>query len=422
MGVRYYEERDADMRPFEYSEVFATFFIGGTTMSATRTIQGIKDSAKLYLAFELGQKGWKLFFTTGAGQEPRIRQVPAGHFASLGEEIDKAKKRFRLPPETPVSSCYEAGREGFFLHRWLVSVGVDNVIVDSASIEVNRRQRRAKSDRLDGIGLVRLLLRYEQGDRRVWKVVQVPSVQEEHRRHLHRHLNQLKAERLALSNAMLAQLHLVGILRVVVNADFAERLESLVCYDGTALPEDLRSRLQCDFERWRLVDRQIKDLENERKKRIRRDATPQVEQVRLLLMLKGVGPAGSWLLVQELFGWRKFANRKQVGALVGLTPTPYNSGTSAREQGISKAGNAQVRWLMVELAWSWVRHQPQSELTQWFRQRWDQNSRLRKIGIVAVARKLLIAFWRYVEQGEIPAGAETVSWREKLKGTGAQAA
>lgn len=391
-------------------------------MSATHGTQCNKVSVVLHLAFEMGEETWKLFFTTGIGQDPRIRTVAAGDFDAVVEELAKAKKKFGLPAETAVVSCYEAGREGFHVHRVLVGLGLANVIVDSASIEVNRRRRRAKSDRLDGISLVRLLVRYQNGEKKVWRIVQAPSFEEEHRRHLHRHLIQLKAERLALSNQIQSQLLLVGIRRLEVTRTFAEQVAELRCYNGQALPDDLRRRLLSDFERWQLVDRQLKDLENDRTRRIRNDATPHVDKVRLLLMLKGIGQSGSWLLVQEVFAWRKFTNRKQVGAYLGLTPTPYDSGTSKREQGISKAGNAQVRWLLVELAWCWVRHQPESELTKWYRRRWDQNSRLRKIGIVAVARKLMIALWRYLEHGEIPRGAELLGWREKLKGKRAKVA
>ncbi len=170
-------------------------------------------------------------------------------------------------------------------------------------------------------------------------------------------------------------------------------------------------------ERWQQVERQIKELENERRQRIRRDETPHVEKVRSLLTLWGLGLNGAWLLVYEMFGWRRFANRKQVGACVGLTPTPYQSGDSRREQGISKAGNRRLRRLMVELAWCWLRWQPDSELSRWYMRRFGVgNGRSRKIGVVALARKLLIALWKYVEHGEVPSGARLATWQGKVKG------
>jgi len=207
-----------------------------------------------------------------------------------------------------------------------------------------------------------------------------------------------------------------------VRAEFPEELKRLRCWDGAELGADLRQRLLREFARWQLADQHVKELENERKQRIRRDDTPQVEKVRGLLELAGIGLSGSWLLVYELFGWRKFTNRRQVGAIVGLTPTPYQSGDDSREQGISKAGSKVLRRMMVELAWGWLRWQPDSELTRWYSRRFaDHGKRARKVGVVALARKLLIALWRFVEQGEAPAGARLTSWRAKVnaKATGA---
>jgi transposase len=170
-----------------------------------------------------------------------------------------------------------------------------------------------------------------------------------------------------------------------------------------------------EFARWQLADQHVKQLENERKQRIRRDDTPHVDQVRCLLDLAGIGLSGSWLLVFELFAWRQFTNRRQLGAIVGLTPTPYQSGDSSREQGISKAGNKLLRRMLVELAWQWLRWQPHSALSRWYERRFAYHGkRARKIGVVALARKLLIALWRYLEQGELPPGARLASWRAKV--------
>jgi transposase len=378
-------------------------------MSATHTIQSTTlEASVLYLAFDLGRSSWKLAFTVGAGQKPRIRSIAAGDTDALMLEIRRAKHRFALPPEAPVISCYEAGRDGFWLHRLLVHQCVQNIVVDAASIEVNRRKRRAKSDKLDASKLVRMLIRWHNGEKKLWGVVRVPTVADEDGRQLHRELIELKAERTAIVNRIKGLLAGLG-LSIVVDGDLPRRLAELRQWDGASVPPDFSGRILREFERWQLVRRQIHDLETERTKRIRDDATPQVEQVRRLLELKGIGENGSWLLVREFFGWRQIRNRRELASLAGLTPTPYNSGDTQREQGISKAGNRWVRWMMVELAWSWLRLQPRSKLSRWYQRRFGHGgSRVRKTGIVAMARKLLIALWKYLEKGEMPPGAELV--------------
>jgi transposase len=394
-------------------------------MTATREDQVTTSSPRLHLALELSWGQWKLAFTTGHGQAPRLRTVAARDLPTVLAEIAKAKKRFGLPDDAQLVSCYEAGRDGFWLHRWLVSQGIANVIVDSASIEVNRRKRRAKSDHLDAAKLVNMLVRYHAGETKVWSVVKVPEAADEDRRQLHRELIAVQDERTEHVNRIKAFLAGQGIALASVTAGFAEELPKLRCWDGSELGADLQKRLLREFARWQLADRHVKDLELDRKRRIRADRTPHVERVRGLLQLSGIGLAGSWLLVYELFGWRKFANRRQVGSIVGLTPTPHQSGESSREQGISKAGNRALRRMMVELAWTWLRWQPDSELSRWYDLRFAHHGkRARKIGIVAVARKLLIALWKYVEYGEVPAGARLVPWRAKLsaKASGAGAA
>jgi transposase len=371
----------------------------------------------LYLALELGEAEWKLAFTIGVGQKPRLRSMPGRDLPRLEEEIAKAKKRFQLPADALVRSCYEAGRDGFWLHRHLAVRGVDNSVVDSASIEVNRRQRRAKTDRLDAGKLLSLLLRYHSGERKVWSVVRVPSVTDEDARQLHRELQELKDERTEHVNRIKGLLASQGLTAPEVNKRLTEWLATARLWDGSAVPPELHKRLLRELERWQMLGAQIKLLEDERRQRIRRDETPHVDKVRSLLELWGVGFNGAWLLVYELFAWRQFDNRKQVGGCVGLTPTPYQSGDSRREQGISKAGNRRLRRLLVELAWCWLRWQPDSELSLWYHRRFGMgNGRSRKIGVVALARKLLIALWKYLEHGEIPAGARLTTWQGKVKG------
>ena len=360
----------------------------------------------LYLAFELGNNKWKLGFTVGLGQRPRQRNINAGDLAALDREIQRAKKRFGLPQTAPLMSCYEAGRDGFWLHRYLLASGVENLVVDSASIEVNRRAKRAKTDRLDVGKLLTMLIRYHCGEKKVWSVVNVPSVEAEDKRHLHRQLASFKVDRTRHINRIKGLLAGQGV-RMPVGADFLQKLDGVRLWDGSLLPKGLRSRLEREYACLQFVDRQIKELEAERTEAIRTSDDPSVEKVRGLMRLRGIGENSAWLFVMEFFGWRDFHNRREVGALAGLTPTPYQSGDESQEQGISKAGNRPIRAMAVEIAWGWLRHQPQSELSRWYQRRFGHGSkRLRKIGIVALARKLLVAFWRYLEFGEIPAGAQ----------------
>jgi transposase len=314
-----------------------------------------------------------------------------------------------------VHSCYEAGRDGFWLHRFLESQGVHNIVVDSSSIEVKRRGRRRKTDRLDAGKLVSMLIRWQQGEQNVWSVVQVPSVADEDRRQLHRDLLELKAERTQHTNRIKGLLAGCGLAVPRIDAHFPEMLAKLRTWDGQAVPAELQQRLVREHERWQLVDRQIKDLSNERVRRIRTSKDKSVAKVRQLLRLRGIGANSAWLYVMEFFGWRRIRNRKQLAALAGLTPTPHQSGDSNHEQGISKAGNRRLRTMAVEIAWCWLQYQPDSALSQWYQKRFAKgSSRQRRIGIVALARKLLVALWRYLESGEVPAGAETVSHKQGL--------
>lgn len=387
-------------------------------MSATHgTDSTTATSPVLYVAFELSWTSWKLAFTVGAGQKPRLRSIPARDTDALLLEIHKAKHRFGLSEATPVISCYEAGRDGFWLDRFLEHQGIENLVVDAASIEVNRRKRRAKSDNLDATKLVAMLIRWHLGEKKLWGVVHVPTAADEDRRQLHRELIELKAQRTEHTNRIKGLLAGLG-LSVRIDAEFPRRLEGLRQWDGTGVPDGLRQRILREFERWQLVGRQIHDLEAQRTQQIRDPETAQGDQVRLLLSLKGIGENTAWLLVREFFGWRKIRNRRELASLAGLAPTPYDSGEVRREQGISKAGNRRVRWMMIELAWGWLRYQPSSELSQWYQRRFGAgNTRMRKVGIVAVARKLLVALWKYLETGEVPAGAEVFE-KKKFRGAG----
>jgi transposase len=359
----------------------------------------------LYLAFELSDQEWKLGFTVGLGQHARQRKMAAGDTTTLKQEIALARQRFSVPADAPVVSCYEADRDGFWLHRFLESEHIANLVVDSASIEVNRRGKQAKTDRLDVAKLLTMLLRYHGGETRVWSVVYVPSLAAEDHRHLHRQLLALKGERTRYVNRIKGLLVGQGI-HLNVDAEFLTRLPQVRLWDGSSLPAGLLARLQREFTGWQFVHRQILELEAERRAVLHSSQEPCVAQVRQLLRLKGIGENSAWLYVMEFFGWRDFHNRREIGALAGLTPTPFQSGTDDHEQGISKAGNTLIRAMAIEIAWGWLRHQPDSALSQWYQERFGAGStRLHKIGIVALARKLLIALWQYLESGELPEGA-----------------
>ncbi len=360
---------------------------------------------KLYMAMELSDRQWKLVFSDG-GEKRRHETMEAGYRMKLVEAIRKAKEKFHLLPEARVVSCYEAGRDGFWLHRYLVSLGIENQVVDSSSIETNRRKRRAKTDRIDGVKLLTMLMRYWGGERGLWSVVRVPSVEDEDGRRLHRELASLNKERTRHRNRIRGLLVAQG-LRLQPNGDFLQRLEVLTLWDGAPLPLEIKGELEREYQRLSLVEAQRRALEGSRKRRLGQADTARLQRVVQLMGLRAIGPNCAWLLVMEFFAWRGFRNRRQLGACAGLTGTPYDSGGSKRDQGISKAGNRRVRTMMVEIAWLWLRYQPNSKLSRWFRERFAGGGvRMRRVGIVALARRLLVALWRYLEDGVLPEGAE----------------
>lgn len=294
------------------------------------------EASRLYLAFELGRAGWKLGFTTGMGQRPRERTVSAGDLDAVEAEVERARRRFGLPLDVQVMSCYEAGRDGFWLHPFLEAVGYQSYVVDSSSIEVNRRARRAKTDSLDLSGLLRLLIRYHAGDRKVWSVVRVPSPEAEDARHLHRELMTLKRDRVRVTNRIKGLLATQG-LNLPLDADFERRVQEAVLWDGLPLLEELSGRLTREWGRHQFLSHEIRGLEQRRRTLIRVSQDPSVDQVRQLLALRGIGMNSAWLYVMEFFAWREFKNRREVGALAGLAPTPHQSGDSHREQGTRKS-------------------------------------------------------------------------------------
>ena len=357
----------------------------------------------LYMAMELSASKWGLAFSN----EEKVPQITviAGDQAGLLGQIKRAKEKLGLPPEAPVVCCYEAGRDGFWIHRLLEREGVRNHVVDAASIEVNRRKRRVKTDRLDAESLVRMLIRYEKGERTLWRLAKVPSEAEEDERRLHREIQRLKKERTAHCNRIRGLLVLQGV-RLVRRTIVGIPLEQLRTWDGKELPAALMEELVRERERLRVLEEQVRQLEKVQTERVKKPQTRSDHVAEKLSQLRGVGPVSSWILSKEFFGWRTFHNRREVGALAGLTGTPYSSGSSEHDQGISKAGNVRVRWVMIELSWRWLQFQPDSALSKWFWLRFGHgNGRMRRIGIVALARKLLVAFWKYLDHGEMPEGA-----------------
>jgi len=372
--------------------------------AATEKTASSMNSGTLHVAFELGRKKWKLGCTIGLGQKARKKTVAGGDTQAVLNEIAAAKRRFGLPEEARVVSCYEAGPEGFWLHRWLVSVGVENVVVDSASIQVDRRKRRAKSDGLDVAELLKLLCRHTMGEPKVWSVVRVPPPQIEDARQLHRDLATLTEERTRSRNRIRGLLAVHGAA-VRHWSKVRQELATMRLWDGSALGEGLRQRLEREVERMELVQRQIRGIEREMEAELQAAAESgsPIAMMQRLVQLRGIGAQGARITVVELFAWRGFRNRREVGGCTGLTPTPYQSGETAHEQGIDKAGNVWLRRVATQLAWSWVRWQPHSELTLWFNRRFASGGRRqRRVGIVGVARKLVIALWRYALGAQLP--------------------
>lgn len=367
---------------------------------AALRLGSLSESAMcLYVSLELSLKHWRLTFSNG--QRHTQRTVAGGDLGAVMLAIGWAKTRLRLAPDCEVRSCYEAGRDGFHLHRFLQSQAVKNLVVDSSSIEVDRRARRAKTDRVDGKKLLELLMGYWREGKRL-RVVRVPSVQQEDQRRINRERERLGKEATAHRNRIGGLLIAQGVRVEAIGArGWRERVENM------AIGAQLKAELLRQTERLALAQMQLKVLERSRQQRLgAKEDDVALGQVKQLLGLWAVGINSAWVLVMEFFAWRGFRNRRELGALSGLVPTPYSSGSMQREQGISKAGNRRVRALLIELAWQWLRYQPQSALAKWFNARFaGGGSRTRRIGIVALARKLLVALWRYLEHGELPAGA-----------------
>jgi transposase len=339
--------------------------------------------------------------TSGFGIAPWLRTVASGDWAGVTRALAQARARFGLPATARVVSCYEAGRDGFWIHRALTGMGIVNRVVDSASIEVNRRARRAKTDRLDALKLVTMLVRVWAGEPRVWREVRVPTVAEEAARQVSRERTTLTQDRTRLMNQIRGWLATWGVTLPARRG--AAWWTTLRDWAGAALPPEVQARLARADARLQRLAAQIAELEAQQQAVVR--AAPPVSAATRLVQLKGVATTSASVLLDEGLVWRDFRNRRQIGGILGFAPTPYASGDTTREQGISRAGNERLQAISIQLAWNWVRWQPLSALTQWYHARFGTGKRARRLGIVAVARKLLIALWRYATTGVLPAGA-----------------
>lgn len=360
-------------------------------------------AAALYVAIELSTKEWLLTMSRApAARRQRVRVRP-GDRPALERALVDGKRRAGLGADAPVRSCCEAGRDGFWPHRLLTTLGVTNLVVDSSSIEVPRRLRRAKTDRLDGEKLLRLLLRHWGGERGMWQVVHVPTREVEDGRHASRGLTTLQAERTRYRNRIRGLLALHGVTRVRIDAALAARLATLTDWAGAPLPAGVVTRVLETHRLLQAVETERRRARQQERQRVRPRATATCAQ--RLAQLRGVAARSATILADELLG-RGLRNRREVGALSGLVSAPYRSGTIQRDQGLVRSGVPAVRRLAIELAWAWRRYQPASALTRWYELRFGGGGAVtRRLGIVALARRVLIALWRYSETGLVPDGA-----------------
>jgi transposase len=362
----------------------------------------------VFVAIELSQKSWLV--TLHSPERDRIsrHKLEGGDHAGLLALIEKTRSRAeqKLGSAVRVASCYEAGYDGFWLHRLLLAAGIMNFVFDAASIPVEQRGRRAKTDRIDGELLLRTLMAHLRGEPRVVRIVQVPSVEQEDARRASRERERLVKEQTAHSNRIKALLRLSGMaVGYPRRRDWLRWLAQQRDWQGQPLSPHLLSEVTREHGRLMLVRQQLAELEQAQAAQVAPVPQAMAERRDQLQRLKALGPSFATTLTSELF-YKDFDNRRQVAAYCGLPPSPWRSGGIDREQGISKAGNPRARVKAIELAWLWLRHQPESELSRWFNTRTaNAGKRARRIAIVALARKLIVALWRYLTTGLVPAGA-----------------
>jgi transposase len=365
------------------------------------------NAQSIHAALELSKNSWLLAIQLPDRDNPSLHPIKGGDAEGLIAKLDAARQRLaRATGQVPkLTLCYEAGYDGFWLARFLDHRDIDCLVMDPASLQVDRRARRVKTDRIDVEKLLHTLIAWCRGERHVCSMVVIPSAEEEDLRRSHRERNRLVRERTAHTNRIKGLLFAQGIRGINVKSRYKTLTPAdLVTGDGRPLPQRLAREITREIGRLAQVQEQLRAIERE----CDQAPTPceATERKRhQLLRLNGIGPVSASILAREVY-YRRFANRRQVASYIGLTPSPYDSGESRRSQGISKAGNSLVRYAMIQSAWMWLKHQPQSALSHWFRQRTEGHSkRMRCIMIVALARKLAVALWRYLEHGLIPEGA-----------------
>ena len=367
------------------------------------------NSPTILLAIELSASTWLVAARLPGLEKPHLHRIDGGDTVALLNLISSLQARVARRLDATISTvcCFEAGRDGFWLQRLLTAQGVDTHVLEPTSILINRRARRAKTDRLDAVGMLRVLAAFLRGDRQSCSMVRVPTPDEEDAKRTHRERESLVQERVRIDNRIEALLFTQGIRKRPSLRSWDRDLAVLRTGDGRVLPIHLRSELDRLRRRLVMTLELIREVESERDEAA--EATPQNQtclKIAALGRIRGVGDNFAAVLTREVF-YRSFDNRRQIASYVGITPMPYQSGSMDRDRRISRAGNPRARTTMIQLAWLWLRYQPGSELAEWFRNRVGTLAgRTRRIAIVAMARKLLIALWRYVETGVVPAGAE----------------
>jgi transposase len=383
--------------------------IGADRPEAPNAIRS--DLGAIFVSLELSRSTWLITsLSAGAGEKMSKHSLPAGDIGALLARLSEFKQKTfaRTGKSFPIIVIQEAGLDGFWIHRVLQKEGIESHVVDPSSIATSRRRRRPKTDRIDGEALLRALLAYKRGEPRVCAMVKAATPEEEDRRRLCRERKVLIAERVGHVNRIKGLLFSQGVYGYEpLRRDRRRRLDELRTGDGRALPDHLKAQIGRELARLELLLEQIKAAEVERDALVAatKDAVPTQGPASMLLEIKGIGPEFAAILWMEAF-FRRFANRRQVAAYAGLAPTPWQSGSVDREQGVSKAGNPRLRTTLIQLAWLWLRHQPQSALALWFKERVTRNGgRFKKTTIVALARKLLVALWKYVTAGVVIEGA-----------------
>src|SRR6478672_3975044 len=361
----------------------------------------------LHCALELSRNSWLLAIQFPDREQPSLYPIEGGNTEKLMAKLTSARDCWaKVSGSLPaITLCYEVGYDAFWLARFLMGRGIECLVIDPGSLQVNRRGRRVKTDRVDVKMLLRTLIAWCRGERHVWSLVRIPSIDEEDLRRSHRERGRLVRERTAHINRIKGLLFGQGIRGINVKSKYKTlQIDKLVTGDGRPLPPRLASEITREIARLALKQEQIATLERERDQAPTPCKTTEKKRLQLV-SLNGIGPAIAAVMTREVY-YRQFDNRRQVAGFLGLATSPHDSGDVVRSQGISRAGRGQVRGTMIQAAWLWLKHQPKSAITRWFVQRTaGQSGRIRRIMIIAVARKLAIALWRFLEQGLVPQGA-----------------